>query len=113
MIDEKLRDQFNALGAHYVLKDRVPVRIDFSEWIKAVGERKSLSERLWQTDVGDACVSTIFLGFAVHFGRHPPLLFETMIFGGARDLAQWRYATYDEAEAGHAAAVQAAKDALQ
>jgi hypothetical protein len=111
MIDETLRDQFNALGAHYILKDRVPVRVEFSEWIKVVGERGSLSDRLWQTDVGDACVSTIFIGFAVHSGR--PMLFETMIFGGVRDLTQWRYATYDEAEAGHAAAVQLAKGALQ
>ena len=30
-----------------------------------------------------------------------PLLFETMVFGGTMDQAQWRYSTWDQAEAGH------------
>ena len=29
------------------------------------------------------------------------ILFETMIFGGQYDDYQWRYSTYEEAEAGH------------
>jgi hypothetical protein len=30
-----------------------------------------------------------------------PLLFETMVFGGTMDQAQWRYSTWSQAEAGH------------
>ena len=35
----------------------------------------------------------------------PPLLFETMIFGGPHDGYQERYTFWDEAEAGHAKAL--------
>src|SRR5258706_13563526 len=35
-----------------------------------------------KTDFGDVRVSTVFLGFDRSFGQGPPLLFETMIFGG-------------------------------
>ena len=30
-----------------------------------------------------------------------PLLFETMVFGGTMNQAQWRYSTWEQAEAGH------------
>jgi hypothetical protein len=54
------------------------------------------------TVIGTATVSTVFLrgvphlgkGFRVHF-------FETMVFGGPMDQAQWRYKTWAEAAAGH------------
>lgn len=55
-----------------------------------------------RTGNADLAVSTVFLGLDHNFsGRGPPLLFETMIFGGPHDGKQRRYATYDEAEAGH------------
>jgi hypothetical protein len=51
-------------------------------------------------------VSTVFLGLNHNWKGHgPPILFETMIFGGEHDDYQVRYATYDEAIAGHQAAV--------
>jgi hypothetical protein len=53
----------------------------------------------------DVRVLTIFLGLDYQFGDGPPLLFETMIFGGEHNEDQWRYSTWDEAEAGHDAAV--------
>jgi hypothetical protein len=49
-------------------------------------------------------VSTVFLGLDHNFGREgAPLLFETMVFGGAQDGQQERYSTWEEAEAGHRA----------
>lgn len=54
---------------------------------------------------GDVWVSTVWLGLNHQYGDGPPLIFETMIFGGENDGEQWRYATEEEAEAGHAAAV--------
>jgi len=62
-----------------------------------------------KTDVaGGSRVSTVFLGVDHrHFGGGPPLLFETMIFGGPLDLSCWRYASWDDAEVGHAMAVKA------
>lgn len=51
-------------------------------------------------------VSTVFLGIDHSFGRGDgPILFETMIFGGPHDRFQERYATWDEAIAGHAKAL--------
>jgi hypothetical protein len=49
-----------------------------------------------------ARVSTVFLGLDHRsLDDGPPVLFETMIFGGPHNEWQDRYCTYDEAEAGH------------
>ena len=64
------------------------------------------SRRVAKTTIGDAEISTVFLLLDHSFDRDgPPILFETMIFGGIHDLYQERYRTWDEAEAGHARAV--------
>lgn len=48
-------------------------------------------------------VSTVFLGLDHSFLlAGPPLIFETMVFGGPLDQEQERYSTWDEAEKGHA-----------
>ena len=53
--------------------------------------------------VGAVRVSTVFLGVDHNFfGNGPPLLFETMVFGGPLDREQERCATWDEAVSQHA-----------
>jgi hypothetical protein len=52
---------------------------------------------------GSVCVSTVFVGFNSRITNGPPLVFETMTFGGPRGGVQYRYSTWDDAEAGHAA----------
>jgi hypothetical protein len=48
-------------------------------------------------------VSTVFLGLDHRFGSDgPPIIFETMVFGGPFDQQGERYSTWAEAEAGHA-----------
>ena len=64
------------------------------------------------TDLGFGSVSTVFLGVDHrHWGDGPPIVFETMVFENPtpgqpfpEELAGLtrRYATWDEAEAGHA-----------
>lgn len=49
-------------------------------------------------------VSTVFLGLDHNFGGPQPLLWETMIFGGPHADYQERYATREDAIAGHARA---------
>ena len=49
----------------------------------------------------DIRVSTVFLGLDYSFGYGPPLLFETMVFGGEHDRDMDRYSTWEEAEQGH------------
>lgn len=67
-----------------------------------------------RTQVGDMRVSTVFLGFDHSFMGGPPLLFETMIFGGHGDIDgyQERCSTWEQAETQHAKAVEAARAAL-
>jgi len=54
---------------------------------------------------GESCtidVSTVFLGLDHDaFGAGPPVLYETMIFGGAYDQYQMRYCTRAEATSEH------------
>ena len=74
------------------------------------------SNLLVLTSVGQARISTVFLCIDHNLtGKGPPVLFETMIFGGWHDQVQWRYSTYEEAEIGHKVAValeQQASDEL-
>ena len=47
-------------------------------------------------------VSTVFLSLDHnHSGIGPPILFETMVFGGKNSERMWRYTTWEEAERGH------------
>lgn len=57
--------------------------------------------RVAAEQVGDAEVSTVWLGLNYNFCGGRPLIFETMIFGGEHDLFRWRYASKSQAEAGH------------
>lgn len=86
----------------YILDaDRNPVpATDLMEWARAFdGQNRNVAK----TTVYDGCeVSTVFLGLNHQFGQGPPLLFETMVFGGPFDQEQDRYSTWAEAEAGHA-----------
>lgn len=51
-------------------------------------------------------ISTVWLGLDHQWGDGPPLIFETMVFGGPNDQDQYRYSTEDEARAGHAEIVR-------
>jgi hypothetical protein len=51
-------------------------------------------------------VSTVWTGMDYNFfGEGPPLIFETMVFGGTLDGYQWRYPNEVAALAGHDQAV--------
>ena len=52
-------------------------------------------------------ISTVFLGIDHQFGDGPPILFETLIFGGPHDQEMFRYATWAQANAGHTEVVRA------
>lgn len=57
--------------------------------------------RVALTGIKSVRVSTVFLGINHAFDDGPPLLFETMVFGGPLSDEQDRCSTYDEAEAMH------------
>lgn len=63
--------------------------------------------RIGSDHVGSSWISTTWLGLDHNFGAGPPLIFETMIFGGDYDEHCWRWATREAALAGHEGIVAA------
>lgn len=85
---------------HYILEGKVAHPVELLEWANWY---KKADRVVSQAVVGDVRVSTVFLGIDHRFfGEGPPLLFETMVFGGPLDQETVRYSTYDKAEKGHA-----------
>jgi hypothetical protein len=99
---------------HYTLAGRTPVKVEtLKGWAEEMARRDRIAAEtgvdLWrvdQTEIGTVRISTVFLGLDHNFLREgPPILLETMIFGGRHDEFQNCCATWDEAEAMHAEAV--------
>jgi len=90
----------------YRLEGRTPVPSktleEHLQWeLETPHEARMVSKDL----VNGVEVSTVFMSHNHNFGDGPPLVFETMVFGGACNHYQARYSTWEEAEKGHARAV--------
>ena len=84
----------------WILVNREPRQVEIRTWALWF---EAADRRVAQDNVGSVRISTVFLGLDHNEDDSgPPLLFETMIFGGPRDDETHRYATWAEAEAGHA-----------
>jgi hypothetical protein len=86
---------------HYILDGHTPKPVadvtEWAWWFETADRKVALDE------MGDVCVSTVFLGIDHRLvGDGPPLLFETMVFRNGHGDEQERYATWEEAERGHA-----------
>ena len=97
---------------HYVLDEKgIPViEPDLMKWAMWF-EHARESRIVARTKMGDAEVSTVFLGLD-HNWSHvgPPVLWETMIFGGEHDQEQLRCTgSREQAEALHASMVKRLK----
>lgn len=90
----------------YILVNGEPVVepdvLKWAAWFEAAGP-----DVLFQrTQIGDIRVSTAFLGVDHSFSEEgPPVLWETMIFGGEHDQYCHRHDNKEEALIGHQAAV--------
>lgn len=97
----------------YILdENRNPVRQEdvgiWGKWLQNDSNR-----RVAEAEFGAVRVSTVFLGIDHDWTREgPPILFETMVFGGPLAGEQWRCATWEEALAQHAQAVAEVKARL-
>lgn len=94
---------------YYILDGKTPVEcpdvLKWARWFEEIKNRRVAEDYL----SAYVKVSTVFLGIDHNFTRiGAPLLFETMVFGGPHDGFQERYRTWDEAQAGHKAAVELA-----
>jgi hypothetical protein len=94
---------------YYRLEGRQLVACPFEEWAQA----HTSVQHVGDTTVKGVRISTVFLGVDHSHGRALPLVFETLVFGGALDQEMVRYTVYDEAEAGHAAMVARVREAEQ
>lgn len=93
------------IGYLYRLEGHTPVAVssfeEFMRWeLETLHEQKIVRKDV----VGGVEISTVFLGRNHQFRDGPPLVFETMVFGGAGDY-QARYSTWEQAEQGHARAL--------
>jgi len=98
------------MNGKYILKNGEPVQCDslltWARWFETADDER----RVRSDEIGDVRVSTVFLGLDHNYEEdRPPLLYETMIFGGEHDDYQERYSTRIEAEAGHIRAVALVK----
>lgn len=78
--------------------------IRWAEWMQSQDRKVKVDK------IGKVRVSTVFLGIDHNFSRFgPPILWETMIFGGPHDQYQERYTSLKAAKTGHEKAVTLAK----
>jgi hypothetical protein len=99
---------------HYTLNEMgepvaEPDLLTWARWFEASGDRRIVRQEM----VGDSRVSTVFLGLDHSFGYGAgslPVLWETMVFGGALDREGERCAgNREQAEAMHERMVEIVK----
>jgi hypothetical protein len=90
---------------YYVLEGKTPVPVhdvlQWGRWFESTINRHVADDYVVDPQAHQVRVSTVFLGLDHSFGGGDPVLFETMIFGGASDGYQERYTTWDAALARH------------
>ena len=91
----------------YRLDGRTPVALttldELAQAAASLGDMESRTVR--RTKIGHVHISTVFTVIYLGMGLGPPLLFESMIFGGKFDGEQMRYGAFEEAEWGHFALI--------
>lgn len=90
----------NWIGQYILDEDRNPVEChDILVWGRWL---ETADRKVAHSTVGDIRISTVFLGLDHNFYNDgPPMLFDTMVFGGKLDKEMGRYSTWNEAERGH------------
>ena len=90
------------MSDHCILVGHAVIPTDLMTWARWLEKAEC---RVARETVAGSEISTVFLGLNHQWGQGPPLLFETMVFGGPLDQEQERYSTWEEAETGHRAMV--------
>lgn len=75
---------------YYKLDGKIPIRCNNIEWSNLFERSNRIVAK---TKKNDIVVSTVFLGIDHQYNNGPPILFETLIFGGEYNEDQWRYST--------------------
>lgn len=93
----------------YILEGKKVIPCDLMTWAKWF---ETADRTVAKAEIGDSLVSTVFLGIDHSSGYGPPMLFETMVFGGSLDQKQDRYSRWEEAERGHEEMCKRVRDAM-
>jgi hypothetical protein len=83
---------------------------DINAWVKWHSDMRNRLVAETMIDDDGNFVSTVFFGHTSSDAT-VPYMFQTLVFGGPLNGEMWRYRTWAEAEAGHAAAVKRCKAA--
>lgn len=110
-------DEFSTLPYYTLDKDNnaVPGTLaEYVAWTKGLNKDTDLlrwTKQVDDTTIDDSRISTVFLGIDHNWGAGPPVLWETMVFGGELDQEQVRYRSHDAAVVGHKVMVKRVKAA--
>ena len=96
---ELICEKMTGAKLFYKLDGQNPVACSFFEYAKAAQEQNWIVKK--SNPIEDVEVSTIFLGLNTNFYASKPIVFETMIFGGAYNHYQKRCATWVQALINH------------
>lgn len=98
----------------YILDDeRKPKAVDIDAWVVWMMAHNQLPHVVQYGLVGGTLISTVFIGTSLAPFCDPPLVFETAIFREEEHVEIFgRYASWDEAEAGHLAATAHVRETL-
>ena len=95
---DHIRDRLRRMGDLGELwYDRHGRPITMEQWSQLYRQERHLG----LTRLDDIEVSTVWIGLDHRIGAGPPLIFETMVFGGPDDGQLERYPTEGEAREGH------------
>lgn len=96
----------------YILnKEGDPVPCDDLDFVDAFLADK-MQRRVAFDDFGEVQVSTVFLALDHQWGSGPPLLWETLVFGGEHDGEMDRYTSKADALAGHKKMCELVKNSI-
>lgn len=104
------------MNGRYILDEKgnpIPCEdlMEWARWMEKV-DRRVGSDIFTGKSGEEIRISTVFLGLDHSFSYGPPMLYETMIFGGDHNDYQERYFLKEEAIAGHKIAVNMVKEEL-
>lgn len=112
----------SSLLRHYILdENNNAIPVDFNEYLAwtvraAQAGQATVGKQVAEDFVGDYHISTVFLAINHTWGgKGPPILWETMIFGGEYkngEEYQERYSSHADALEGHGRAIRLARAML-
>jgi hypothetical protein len=100
------------MSDYYILDGHDAVACDMMTWAQWLADSID-RRRVAATTIGDANISTVFLGSNHAFNGGPPMIFETMVFGDPLDQEIERCSTWEQAEAQHAAMCERVRLAMR